>query len=275
MTTQHFLLSNWTWHPLVLTGCVVAALAYFGMLRSAGAEAVRRRAWLFAAALGIVLLALISPLETLAAGYLFSAHMLQHLLLLLVVPPLLLLSLPAPPPTHQPRSVQRLITKPFLAWPAGVGAMWLWHAPALCDAAAADPLIRGFQSVSLLAAGTLFWWPIFSPQQRWRLSPLAGIFYLFTACTACTLLGILITFAPVTVCSIYLHPADPQGLLGLIRGQWGMTPKIDQQVGGLLMWVPACLIYLSAILALLARWYRPEQIQSAPAAPIPSPANLA
>lgn len=264
----------------------------------------------------VFLLALVSPVETLAEGYLFSAHMLQHLLLLLVVPALALLSLPAfatsvpnlparggaralvRSNTHladRPQSagvpgdgawrrtkvrallskcaravgLHRFMTNPLPAWCAGVGAMWLWHAPTLCNAATTNPAVRGIQTVSLLMAGTFFWWPILGPQLSRRLPPLLGIIYLFTACTFCTLLGIFITFSPVTVCSAYGHPVDALGLLPLIRNRWGLTAQVDQQIGGLLMWVPACLIYLSGILGLLARWYRDAEM------PLPASSNIA
>jgi cytochrome c oxidase assembly factor CtaG len=82
-----------------------------------------------------------------------------------------------------------------------------------------------------------------------------GIVYLSSACLGCTILGIIITFAPVEVCSIYLHPVDRLGILPLIQNQWGLAPGKDQQIGGLLMWVPACLIYFCAILGLFARWH--------------------
>jgi cytochrome c oxidase assembly factor CtaG len=214
-----------------------------------------QRRCILALGLLVFLFTLTSPLDALANGYLFSAHMLQHLLLLLVVPPLLLLARPVH--NRLTASIRpQALGHPLLGWLSGVGAMWLWHAPTLCDAAATSPAVHGFQTASLLILGSLFWWPILGPDTPRRLSPLLGIAYLFTACVACTLLGIIITFAPVSVCPAYLHPIDHGGLLSLIRDRWGLTPAVDQQVGGLLMWVPACLIYLSAILGLLARWYR-------------------
>src|SRR6202030_496266 len=93
-----------------------------------------------------------------------------------------------------------------------------------------------------------------APRDAERLSPAIGIVYLFTACTACSVLGIILTFAPVSICSVYQQPVDRFGMLGTIRGQWGLTSDRDQQIGGLLMWVPMCLIYLTAILAQLVRW---------------------
>ena len=133
--------------------------------------------------------------------------------------------------------------------------MWFWHVPALCDAASASTAIHGVQSLSLLTAGSLFWWPIFSPNPTSRISPWAGIAYLFTACLACTALGILLTLTPVEVCPVFQAPVDRFGLLPTIRGAWGISAARDRAVGGLLMWVPMCAIYVSAILLEVGRWY--------------------
>jgi putative membrane protein len=209
----------------------------------------------------VLFLTLCSPINALANGYLFSAHMLQHLLLLLIVPLLILLGWPAGP---VPRSfangrlrwVNAILRRPLATWLLGMGGMWLWHAPLLCNAAVSSVWVRRWQSVSLLAMGLAFWWPILGPWIRQRLAPLPGMIYLFTACLGCTILGIIVTFSPVEVCSVYLHPVDRLGILPLIQDQWGLTPAKDQQLGGLLMWVPACLVYFFGILGLLARWYR-------------------
>jgi cytochrome c oxidase assembly factor CtaG len=96
------------------------------------------------------------------------------------------------------------------------------------------------------------------------MSPLAGVAYLFSACVGCTLLGVLITLSPIEVCPAFLHPADGLGVLPLIRQGWGLSAAEDQQIGGLLMWVPACAVYTSGILGMLARWYgRAEQEEGA------------
>jgi putative membrane protein len=203
----------------------------------------------------VLVLALVSPLNTLADGYLFSAHMLQHVLLLLIVPPLALLSVP---PLQ--RAPDRWHVPPLVGWFGGWAAMWLWHVPALCDAAGRSALVRGVQVVSLLLSGVLFWWPIIGPVQRQRLRPLAGVVYLFSACLGCTVLGILLAFAPLGVCPVYAHPVDRLGILPLIRDDWGLTPLQDQQLGGLMMWLPPCAVYLSSMLGLLARWYRGTEV---------------
>jgi len=257
MTTAQFFLSCWTWQPAVVVSGLVT-LVVFGVLFR---FSLTRRVWCLVAAVFVLLLALVSPIETLSDGYLFSAHMLQHLLLQLIVPPLLLLSLrPRPMPGQLSRGagrwLGRLLGTPLITWGLGVGAMWIWHERSLCDAAATSTTVHAVQVVSLMVLGGVFWWPIIGPWPEQHIPPLLGVVYLFTACVGCTILGIVLTFAPVGVCPVYMHPADPLEILPLIRGGWGFTPATDQQVGGLLMWVPACMVYLSGVMGMLARYYR-------------------
>ena len=252
MTTWGLLMSCWALDPLALGACVAAPIAYFAQRAgSTGARPVP-----LALALLLFTLALASPIGQLADGYLFSAHMLQHLLLVLVVPPLALMGLAPVLGRAAPRRIARVLLRPIVAWGLGVGAMWLWHEPTLCDAASRSPLVHRVQELSLLAMGTAFWWPILSPGRRSRLPPLGGVVYLFTACVACSLLGILITFSPVEVCSVFAHPVDSLGVMPLVRDGWGLTPQNDQQIGGLLMWVPACLVYGAGILGVVGRMFR-------------------
>jgi cytochrome c oxidase assembly factor CtaG len=134
--------------------------------------------------------------------------------------------------------------------------MWFWHIPAVCDAATSIEAVHTLQTFSLLMMGTLFWRLIVGPRMEERLSPMAGIPYLVSACVACSLLGIWITFTAVSVCPVFMNPMDRMEILPMIRDSWGLTPAADQQIGGLLMWVPACLVYLGAVLVLLVRFYR-------------------
>ena len=150
------------------------------------------------------------------------------------------------------------------AWVAGVAAMWLWHAPLLCNAATRSNAVHLVQEVSLLVMGTLFFWPILAPKSEARLPPFAAIAYLFTACTACTMLGIAVTFSPVEICTSYIFPSDRLGALPLLRGGWGLTAQRDQQIGGLFMWLPACLVYGAGILGILARWYGESEVAHDP-----------
>jgi putative membrane protein len=204
---------------------------------------IRRAAFLLAVmfAGGIALLA---PESSALEEYPFSARMVQHLIIQLIVPPVILLGLPA---IGAWRFSDRFLRRPVLGWFCGVGSMWLWHAPALCNAAVRSPALHLVQLLSVLVLGMVFWWPVFGPQTSHRLSPLLGVIYLFTACLGCTVLGIIIAFAPP---GLYLTPGLPGSL-----AEWRFASPVDQRVGGLLMWVPGCLIYAAGILGLMARWY--------------------
>jgi putative membrane protein len=202
-----------------------------------------------------LMLALASPLNALAEGYLFSAHMLQRMLLLMIIPLLFLLGMP-PAASGRRKPSGSSGFYPSLNWLAGIGTMWFWHVPMFCNAAVLNPAVRGLQIASLLAMGTLFWTPIIGSKLGQKLTPWSGIAYLFSACMGCVLLGIGLTFAPVNVCSAFMDPVDKLGILSTIRGQWGMSPRLDQQIGGLFMWVPSCLVYLVGILGLLGRGFR-------------------
>jgi cytochrome c oxidase assembly factor CtaG len=258
VTTRQLLLEAWIWRPEIALAVATALGVHVARFRLA---CPARTAALWGSAAALVV-ALLSPVAALARGTLFSAHMLQHMLLTLVVPPLALLAMPPAAGKADPGAGGSGTAKTAARWPraahwaAGVGAMWIWHAPSLCNAAATRDGVRALQSVSLLAMGAAFWWPILGPRLDRRLSEPAAVAYLFTACAACTVLGVAITFSPVEVCSAYGHSVDPLGALPLVRGRWGLTPSVDQQLGGLLMWVPGCAAYAGAILAVVARFYR-------------------
>jgi cytochrome c oxidase assembly factor CtaG len=254
MNTEQFLLSAWTWNPVILAVAVAGLAGYLFAFR-----AERRFGW-FLLALVLFVFTLVSPLNALADGYLFSAHMIQHIVLLLIVPALFLSSLPRHLSlTWRPR----ILAHPLAGWIVGVGAMWFWHWPALCNAAVTSPSIYAMQTASLLILGILFWSQVMAPREEERLSPPGAILYLFSACVSCSVLGIILTFSPVAVCSIYAMPVgDRLGMWETIRAGWGFTPEKDQQIGGLLMWVPMCFIYLGAIFAQITRWFG-----EAPAAP--------
>jgi cytochrome c oxidase assembly factor CtaG len=182
--------------------------------------------------------------------------MLQHLLLMLAVPPLVLLGLPRERDSARPREWTAVAYGG--AWLAGVGSMWIWHARTLCNAAAVSTTVQWFQTGSLIVMGLAFWRPILAARLSDRLPTFAGVLYLFAACVGCTILGIVVTLSPVEVCSAYMHPVDSLGALPLLRDGWGLSHQADQEIGGLMMWVPACLVYAAAILATLGRYYGEE-----------------
>lgn len=258
MSSSYLLASAWDWKPSVVAGCC-ALVAGYGALT--GFRSVARAASWIAGVL-LIFVALVSPLDTLADTYLFSAHMAKHMLLVLIIPALLLNGMPAAPFEHLLRRrsiarIERSLRMPAVAWLAGVGAMIAWHIPALFNAALRSEPLHIIEHLSLLIGGTIYWWPILSPLARSRMAPLPhAAAYLFTSCIACTILGVMVTFAPAPLYAAYAHPSGE--FADLVRNGWGVSTALDQQIGGLLMWVPGCLIYLTGIMAMFARWYGQE-----------------
>ena len=257
------MMSDTLWYWTSPVWLVIAALLVGYLVVTRGRSRGQLTVFLF----GLLVLALVfvSPIGVLADGYLFSAHMVQHLALLLVAPIGMLLSLPRKQATEWFRRpafdrVGHLFSIAWFGWICGVGAMWFWHVPALCSTAALSPAVGVLRDVSLFSAGVAFWWPIYAPCERYRLHPLSGIAYLFSACLGCTLLGIYITFAPIAVCPVFANPIDRIGIMNSLHN-FGLTPGIDQRLGGLMMWVPPCVLYIGAIISLLCRWYATTEEQ--------------
>jgi putative membrane protein len=234
-------MNTWDWEPSVSFGCAALAIGYIVLVRKHGFN----RAPYFLAGVILLFLDLVSPIDTLADRYLFSAHITQHFLLALVVPPLLLLGTPRFD-LGRLNKLERAIGQPPVSWLLGVGTMLVWHIPALFNAALANDGLHVLQHLSFLVSGTIFWWPVIGPLEDRHLSTLPTVSYLFSACLCCSLLGAFLTFGPV-------------GLYPAYTGYMGLDAKSDQQLGGLLMWVPGCFVYLSAILAAMRRWYAEER----------------
>ncbi len=230
------------------------------------------RAIPFLAGVLVLLLALESPLDVLGDTYLFSAHMLQHQILILAVPPLLLLGLPreAELPTEPAQRALRLVltdrvgpralawlaaqfVRPPAAWLIGTGAVWLWHLPALYNAALANEGIHLLEHLTFLVTAFIFWWPVLAPIRSQRMAPLGTAAYLILAAAACDVLGTLLAYTPLGLYPAYRKPDDVYGILPLLRGTWHITPSADQQAGGLLMGLTADPVYLLVALSALAK----------------------
>lgn len=212
----------------------------------------------------LLVICLFSPLHILSENYLFSAHMTVHIILLLCVGPLVVMSLPSNAKQFQ-RLFHFLKHQPVAGWIAGVAVMWFWHIPVIFNSAMSSMHSSSFnfisiiESMSLIVAGIVFSAPIIHPNKDYRIDPLSGVVYLFTACIGCSLLGLLITFAPAGTYHHFLSMNDQYGLNRIILNDWGITQSADQQAAGLIMWVPCCLIYVTGAMYLLVHWFKQKE----------------
>jgi cytochrome c oxidase assembly factor CtaG len=228
------------------------------------------RALAFAAGLAAVGAALASPLDALAEG-LFWAHMIQHLMLVLVAAPLLVLGAPLQPLLWTMDAPARrrlglwwnrrrllpalvgLLTTPLVAWMLHAGAAWAWHLPGAYLAALGDERVHALEHATFLGTALLFWWAVLQPAGRRRMDRGMTVLYVVTAGMQGGLLGALLTFAG--------RPFYPgQSAVAAARG---LTALEDQQLAGLIMWLPAGLAYFAAAAALFLLWMRAEEARGA------------
>jgi cytochrome c oxidase assembly factor CtaG len=228
--------ASWTFEPGVLILVLGAGFVYLRRFRAVRAEQGTLvlsgwRAASFLAGLACVLIALISPVDRLAEQIL-TMHMTQHLLLLDVAPVLCLLGLTRVmlrPVTRRVQPVERqagVLGHPLFAAAFYVVTMWVWHVPAMYDAALQHTLVHALEHMSFAVAGGLYWWHLIGPiRARRRLSGLAPIGYMVGTKILVGLLGIGLTFAPHALYGFYEH--QPR--------YWGLTAQTDQAIAGAIM----------------------------------------
>ena len=257
MTGWKLLTSTWEWHPSVIIGCVLLLGAYLAATRFRLAATT---AW-FAGGVVTMFLALVSPLDPLSDDYLFSAHMMQHILLDMVVPLCFVLGMPADLVRSalrwRPAAVaERILGHPVVAWLLGTITLCIWHVPALYNATLESDSVHIFEHLTFLVTGTILWWPAFNRVPGLQLAPTMSVLYLGLAAMANGILGIVFSLSSTPYYEPYLNPKDELELLPLLRGKWGLYPLSDQQLGGGFMWVLGSVIYLWAIVVVVLRWYR-------------------
>lgn len=251
---------SWNWEPSILIGLALQAgvyLACVGPLRrrfpgSAPVPATQVQAFL----LGVLVLfiALVSPVDTLAA-VLLSSHMVQHLLITMIAPPLLLLGTPRwlfRPLLRLPLAlpIGRLLTNPIFTFAVFNLTFALWHAPAYYDAALRSDAVHILEHATMFVASALTWWPIFSPLDELPSLPAPlQCLYLFFESIPPTILGALITFSGGVLYPTYARAPRV----------WGIAPLDDQQLGGLIMWIPGALIYLAILTVVFFRWFNDDE----------------
>jgi putative membrane protein len=274
VVAQGQLLSTWSFRPVVVLSLgVLGSLYWLGLaeMKEAGTygHALRKwEVWSFCAGFAALILALLSPLDA-SGGVLFSAHMTQHEILMLVAAPLLILGRPLPVvlkafPGTLKRALLRLgrtvgwlsgglVTNAFAAWLLHALVLWIWHLPKLFNATLKSDFVHALQHISFFGSALLFWWTILDGRHK-RLGYGVAVLYLFTTALHNSVLGALLTFSRDIWYPAYLNSTQ----------SWRVTPLEDQQLGGLIMWIPASLSYIIAALVLFAGWLRESENRTLP-----------
>jgi putative membrane protein len=258
-------LRTWNTAPWLLLLLALSAAAYAAGLRRLWVHAGRgrgvapRQAWAFALGWLALVAALVTPIDALGSQ-LFAAHMVQHELLMVVAAPLLVLGRPLATwawalSAGGRRRIGTLLrrrgwtafwsglTDPLVAWALHALVLWTWHLPSAFDAALAFEPLHIAQHASFLGTALLFWWAVLGHDPRGRYSPGHSAAYLFTTMLHTSALGALLSLAPTPWYASYIP----------LTSALGFDPVEDQQLGGLVMWVPGALAYVIAALAVLGK----------------------
>lgn len=258
--------TSWSLDPLVLAGLAAAAWLYARGLGTLwrpgpGRGVARWRAGAFGAGLLATFVALVGPLDALAEE-LLTAHMVQHLLLMLVAAPLLVAGSPvlalsqalSPASRRTLRTMgrgaagraARALLHPLWVWLAAAAALFAWHAPALYRASVAHDAVHVLQHATFFGTALLFWWTALQPSGRRRLARGGDVLFVLGGAMQGGVLGALFVFAEQPLYPFYAAGA----------AAWGLIPLQDQQLAGLVMWVPSFAVYLAVASALFLGWLR-------------------
>ncbi len=256
----------WNLDPVLLVAMLLTIWAYRRGTVTARRPPDAWRQWCFAGAMVALAIGLVSPLDAMS-GALASAHMVQHVLLLLVAAPLLALSAPmttvlrgSPVPVREAsvrwrrrlrltRTNLRPLRHPMAVWLVGVVTLWFWHAAVPYDAALDHHLLHVVEHAGFVVTGVLFWRVVIGARDADRVSNGLGILLVFGMAMQSVFLSALLTFAGTPWYSGYTTTTAP----------WNLDPLADQQLAGVIMWIPAGLVYLGAALGLLVVWIRSSE----------------
>lgn len=265
--TRDQVLRTWTWSPVIFGGLVLfVALYSLGVHRLWNSAGPGRgvgvgRVLAFAGAIVSLVAAIFSPLDALS-DQLFTAHMVQHMLLMFVAAPLLVIGgVPVAVLWALPRSWARAIargwrragwlvrlwsalTQPVVASILFALALWLWHVPALYDAALRHEWIHSLEHAAFYGTALVFWWAVADLNRPPYRHAGASLIYLFAALLHSGVLGALLTFSGRGWYADYAATS----------AAWGLTQLEDQQLGGVIMWAPGHLIFTAIIIVVFYRW---------------------
>lgn len=260
-------LAAWSFNPVTTIGLALITLGYVWLVRRVDAAhprtpVPRRRVGFFLAGVGVLAVALLSPIERYESA-LFSVHMTQHMLLEFVAAPLLLLGAPmtlalraATPSVRRgllwglrSRLVHAL-SFPIVGWVVFAAVNWFWHFSPLYDQALENEPLHYFQHATFIGASLLFWAPVIAVDpMRWRLPHPVRLLYLFLAMPQNSFLGLAI----YSVGSV-LYPHYASNRLG-----WAPDPMDDQRLGGVIMWVGGDAAFLLGMAIVAVAWMRHEE----------------
>jgi putative membrane protein len=197
------------------------------------------------------LMALTSPLDALGDEYLFSAHMVQHLMLVFIVAPLWLLGTPGwmidQLVPQGLRSIANRLLSPIVAFSIFVVVMWGWHLPGVYQLTLESEAVHIFEHLSFIGAGLIGWWPVLGAADAplAKPEPSLRMLYLFLLAIPCTGLAAVLTFST--------HPFYP--FYESAQHIFGLSALEDQHLGGLVMWLPTHLILLTMLGVTFTRWF--------------------
>ena len=259
----------WSADATALVGIPLAAVLYARGLRSLGDRRRFHATWrpaAFYAGLAAVFVALVSPLDALSSE-LFLAHMGQHMLLIYVAVPAIQLGAPVIPILRGvPRPVRRgfiapalksrpvraalkFFFRPLIAWPLFTGTLVLWHFPFAYEAALRNEFIHTVEHLAFALGAYVWWWNVIDPTPlRASLSYLARVPFVFITIVPNFVLGAFLSFASEAWYAPYAATAPA----------YGFTHLEDQELGGLIMWVPGSFIIAATLLLTLRYAVRSE-----------------
>jgi putative membrane protein len=253
------------WNGITATACLALAVLYgFGLLRGwrsdGGRRAIRRwQAVAFAAGLAAAAVALLSRLDE-WSDVLFSAHMAQHEILMLISAPLMVVGRPsivllwALPPSLRERAAS-VVRNGWIGalWERSTGpatvlvlhtvVLWVWHLPVLFEAALRSESVHIAQHLGFFGTAVLFWWTLIHGRYG-RLGYGVGVFYVFGTAMHTQILGALLTFGDRVWYPTHAARTSAAGIRAVQ----------DQQLAGVLMWIPFGMVFLFVVLALFAAW---------------------
>jgi putative membrane protein len=266
-------LHTWTFEPGVVVPLVAAMAMYaLGVTKlwrqgGVGAGIARWQVCAFLAGCTAIAAALVSPLDAVSDA-LSSAHMVQHELLMIVAAPLLVAGVPGLAvlfalPARARRTVGGItrrtpvaavwgaLTAPAVVWLLHAVALWVWHVPALYQSALEDERLHALQHGCFFITALLFWWGL-TRGRYGRMGYGAAVIYVFATALHTGLLGAAMTISPSVWYPFYAASTPA----------WGLTPLEDQQLAGLIMWVPAGLVFTGMGLLFFATWVRESERRS-------------